>query len=91
MLGELAASLAHEVKQPIAATVINANTGLRWLKHEQPDLDEIRHAAERIVQDGRRASGEVSGRVGGEAVGSVFTPPFPQPWLGRRHVAVLNS
>ncbi|RZU43727.1 two-component regulator propeller domain-containing protein [Edaphobacter modestus] len=54
-LGELTSSLAHEIKQPIAATVINAHTCLRWLKRDRPDLDEIREAASSIVADGRRA------------------------------------
>ena len=55
-LGELTASLAHEIKQPISATILNANTCLRWLKHENPDLDEVRHAAHRIAEDGNRAA-----------------------------------
>jgi C4-dicarboxylate-specific signal transduction histidine kinase len=61
-MGELTASLAHEVNQPIAAAVMNANTCLRWLSHEQPDLEEARAAASRIVQDGRRA-GEIVNSV----------------------------
>jgi C4-dicarboxylate-specific signal transduction histidine kinase len=61
-MGELTASLAHEVNQPIAAAVMNANTCLRWLSREQTDLEEARAAAARIVQDGRRA-GEIVDRV----------------------------
>jgi C4-dicarboxylate-specific signal transduction histidine kinase len=61
-LGELTASLAHEVKQPIAATITNANTCLRWLSNDQPDLEKARAAAARIEQDGRRAS-EIINRV----------------------------
>ena len=55
-LGELTASLAHEIKQPISATILNANTCLRWLQREQPDLDEVREAASRIAEDGNRAA-----------------------------------
>jgi len=55
-MGEITASLAHEIKQPIAATVMNANACLRWLKRDQPDLDEALEAANRIVRDGNRAS-----------------------------------
>jgi PAS domain S-box-containing protein len=55
-LGELTASLAHEVNQPIAAAVTNANTCLRWLTRDQPDLEEARAAAARIVKDGTRAA-----------------------------------
>jgi signal transduction histidine kinase/ligand-binding sensor domain-containing protein len=61
-MGELTASLAHEVNQPIAAAITDANTCLRWLSREPPDLDEARAAATRIVQDGRRA-GEIIKRV----------------------------
>ena len=61
-MGELTASLAHEVNQPIAAAITDANTCLRWLSREQPDLEEGRAAASRMVQDGRRA-GEIVKRV----------------------------
>jgi PAS domain S-box-containing protein len=55
-MGELTASVAHEVNQPIAAAVTNAKTCLRWLTRDQPDLDEARAAATRIVNDGTRAA-----------------------------------
>ena len=55
-MGELTASLAHEIKQPIAASVMNARTCVRWLSREQPDLNEVREAAKRIVRDGTRAA-----------------------------------
>jgi len=61
-MGELTASLAHEIRQPIAAAIINANTCLRWLSREQPDLEKARAAASRIEQDGKRAS-EIVNRV----------------------------
>ena len=61
-MGELTASLAHEVNQPIAAAITDANTCLRWLSHDPPALEEARAAASRIVQDGRRA-GEIVKRV----------------------------
>ena len=54
-MGELAASLAHEVIQPITATVTNANTCLRWLERDQPDLEEARAAATRILSNGKLA------------------------------------
>jgi len=59
-MGELTASLAHEVNQPIAAAVTNANTCLRWLTRDQPDLEEAREAALRIVKDATRAAGIIS-------------------------------
>jgi signal transduction histidine kinase len=55
-MGELTASLAHEVNQPIAAAVTNANTCLRWLTRDHPDVEEARAAAMRIVKDGTRAA-----------------------------------
>jgi two-component system, LuxR family, sensor kinase FixL len=58
----LTASIAHEVNQPIAATVTNAHAGLRWLGAKPPDLEEARQALSRIVRDGSRA-GEVIDRI----------------------------
>jgi C4-dicarboxylate-specific signal transduction histidine kinase len=59
-MGELTASLAHEVNQPIAAALTNANTCLRWLARDVPDLEEARAAAMRIVKDQTRAADIVS-------------------------------
>jgi signal transduction histidine kinase len=56
MMGELAASLAHELKQPIAAAITNAKTCLRWLMRDQPEVQEAREAVTRIVHDGNRAA-----------------------------------
>ena len=61
-LGELMASLAHEVNQPLAAVVTNAQACLRWLALEPPRPDEARAAVERIVRDSNRAS-EVIQRI----------------------------
>jgi PAS domain S-box-containing protein len=59
-MGELTASLAHEVNQPIAAAVTDANTCLRWLTRDQPDVEEARAAAMRIVKDGSCAADIIS-------------------------------
>jgi PAS domain S-box-containing protein len=59
-MGELTASLAHEVNQPIAAAVTDANTCLRWLTRDHPDVEEARAAAVRIVKDGSRAADIIS-------------------------------
>jgi PAS domain S-box-containing protein len=59
-MGELTASLAHEVRQPIAAAVMNANSCVRWLAHAPPDVAEARAAAMRIVEDGQRATDIIS-------------------------------
>jgi len=56
MLGELAASVSHELKQPITAAMTNARTSLRWLKREQPDVHEAIEVTSRIVKDGHRAT-----------------------------------
>jgi len=61
-MGELSASLAHEVNQPIAAAVTNANTCLRWLAGDTPNIEEARAAAMRIVKDGTRAA-EIISRI----------------------------
>jgi PAS domain S-box-containing protein len=56
MMGELAAALAHEIKQPIAASITSANALSRWLAHDPPDLERARAAADRIEQDANRAA-----------------------------------
>jgi PAS domain S-box-containing protein len=61
-MGELTASLAHEVNQPIAAAVTDANTCLRWLARDRPDVEEAREAAARIVKDATRAA-EIISRI----------------------------
>src|SRR6185437_582247 len=61
-VGELAASIAHEINQPLGAVVTNAYACLRWLSGESANLGKAREAAERIVRDGK-ATGEVVGRI----------------------------
>jgi hypothetical protein len=61
-MGELAASIAHEIKQPISAAVSNAEACLQWLTRDQPDLAEVREAATEMVKEARRAS-EIMTRV----------------------------
>src|SRR5438445_5251392 len=61
-MGELTASLAHEVNQPIAAAGTDANTCLRWLTRDHPDLEEARAAASRVVKDATRAA-EIISRI----------------------------
>ncbi len=59
-MGELTASLAHEIKQPIAAAVTNARTCERWLGRDQPEVEEAREAAARMIKDVTRASDIIS-------------------------------
>ena len=61
-MGQLSASIAHEVNQPIAAAVTNAYAALRWLGAQPPDVEEVRRALGRIVDNGKRA-GDVIGRI----------------------------
>ena len=62
MLGEITASIAHEVNQPLAAVVMNGNACRRWLAADPPNLDEAREAAHRVVSDGERA-GKIIARI----------------------------
>jgi PAS domain S-box-containing protein len=56
IMGQLAASLSHELKQPIAAAITDAQTCLRWLTRKHPDVEEAREATMRTVKDGARAA-----------------------------------
>ena len=61
-MGEMAASIAHEINQPLAGVVTNGNACMRWLSADTPNLDEARKAVTRIVSDGHRAA-EVISRI----------------------------
>ena len=61
-MGQLTASIAHEVNQPIAATVTNAEAALRFLDRHPPDLEEVREGLVSILKDGNRA-GDIIGRI----------------------------
>jgi len=61
-MGQLAASIAHELSQPVGATVTNAETALLWMSREPANLEEIGSAVRRIVRDGKRA-GDIIGRI----------------------------
>jgi len=67
MLGELTASIAHEVNQPLAAIATNGEAGLRWLRRPQPDLRELEGLTTRIVSEAQRAA-DVIARVRGMAL-----------------------
>ena len=55
-LGELVASISHELAQPVMASTVNAKASLRWLQHEPPDLTKVREGTERIIEAGTLAS-----------------------------------
>jgi C4-dicarboxylate-specific signal transduction histidine kinase len=61
-MGQLTGSIAHEVMHPVAATITNADTALRWLDRRPPDLERARQALARIIKDGKRAD-EVIDRI----------------------------
>jgi len=61
-MGQLTASIAHEIKQPITASVANAQTALRWLGAHPPNQEEVREALDRIVKAGKRA-GDIIDRI----------------------------
>ena len=90
-MGELTASLAHEVRQPIAAALTDANTCVRWLARDVPDIAEARAAAMRVVEDGRRATDIIS------RIRRPFTKGAPQrEWVDvndliREMVVLLHS
>jgi PAS domain S-box-containing protein len=67
MLGELTASIAHEINQPLAAIATNGEVGLRWLDRTEPDLTEVRESLERNVTEARRAA-EIITRIRAMAV-----------------------
>lgn len=61
-MGQFTASIAHEVNQPLAALLTNAETALRWLARQPPDLDKAKPSIERVINDGRRAA-EILSRI----------------------------
>jgi PAS domain S-box-containing protein len=61
MMGELAASIAHEINQPLAAIVMDGSAALRWINNDTPDLEETRTALARVVNAGKRAGGVIRG------------------------------
>jgi len=100
-LGELAASIAHEINQPLAAIIADANACLHWLEADRPDLDSVREALAAVVKDGDRAA-EVITRIRGllarasvahgpcdlaRVIGDVL--PLVRPELGR-HGMILQ-
>jgi signal transduction histidine kinase len=60
-MGQMVASIAHEINQPLTAIITNSGAASRWLKSQTPDLDEVGSALERIANDGRRASAVIEG------------------------------
>ncbi len=60
LLGEMTASIAHEVNQPLGTIVASAEAGLRWLSRDEPDIAEVQQLLERIAKNGKRAAGVIT-------------------------------
>jgi len=90
-MGELAASLAHELSQPISGTMTNANTCLRSLERDTPDLDAMRRAVTRIARDTRRAA-EIIGRIRSQFVrGALNREVIDVNEINRETIALLRD
>ena len=90
-MGELAASLAHEISQPISGAITNANVCLRKLGNDKPDLDEVRAAVTRFERDARRAA-EIIARIRSQfEKGSVNQETFGVSEMIRETVALLRD
>jgi signal transduction histidine kinase len=85
-LGEMAASIAHEINQPLAATVINGNACLRWLEVDPPNLEEARHAVARLVKEATRA-GEIIAQVRNLTQNT----PSKKNWLGINEIIAATA
>jgi PAS domain S-box-containing protein len=90
-MGELTASLAHEVNQPIAAAITDSKTCLRWLTREPPDLNEAREAASRAVKDATRVADIVSGMRSLFKKGAPRREPVDVNEVIREMIALLRS
>src|SRR5580658_5804216 len=90
-MGELTASLAHEISQPISGAITNANVCLRKLGHDKPDLEEVRSAVTRIGRDAKRAA-EIIARIRSQfEKGSVNRETFGVSEMIRETVALLRD
>jgi C4-dicarboxylate-specific signal transduction histidine kinase len=90
-MGELTASLAHEIKQPIAAAVTDAKTCLRWLRREHPEVVEAREAASRMVTDVTRAADIISSISVLFQKGAVRREPVDVNQLIREMIVLLRT
>ena len=90
-MGELAASLAHEIRQPITAALTNAKTCLRWLARQEPDVAEARETASRIVNDVTRAADIISGISLMFKKGALQREPVDVNELIREMIVLLRS
>lgn len=90
-MGEMTASIAHEVNQPLAAIVASGNAGLRWLANATPNLEEAKSAFTRVVRDGHRASAVISTIRAMFKKDAQTRRPVDVNQLVREVLALLNS
>jgi PAS domain S-box-containing protein len=90
-MGELTASLAHEIRQPISAALTNAKTCLRWLGCDDPDVPEAREAASRLVKDVTRAADIISSISVLFKKGALQREPVDVNELAREMIVLLRS
>jgi PAS domain S-box-containing protein len=90
-MGELSASLAHEVNQPIAAAVLNAYACLRWLRRDQPDIDRACEAASRVIGDVNRAAEIISRIRLFFRKGTMLTEPVDVNEIIREMIVLLHD
>jgi len=74
-MGELTASIAHEIKQPLTAVVINSHACIEWLSASPPNLDKVRQTTEKMIQDGTRAGAVLS------RIRALFKKETTKDWL----------
>lgn len=91
LLGEMTASIGHEVNQPLGSIVTYAEAGLRWLKREEPDLAEVEAILQRIVKNGKRAAGIISAMRGLARHGKPEQAPVLLNGLIDEAVLILRS
>ena len=91
MMGELAASLGHEIKQPIAGATINAATCLRWLENEPPRIEDVRRKVEAIVNDVKRATDIIDRNHSLYRRGSARPEPIDLNDIIRHMIALLRD
>jgi PAS domain S-box-containing protein len=90
-MGELTASLAHEINQPITAAITNAHACLRWIDRDKPNLFEVRAAVSRILSDGQRAA-QIIGRIRAQfEKGALIQTVFSVSEIIRETVGLLSG
>jgi C4-dicarboxylate-specific signal transduction histidine kinase len=91
LLGEMTASIAHEINQPLSSVVTNAEAGLRWLQRDVPDLVEVSSILERIVKNGNRAADIITTMKAMSRNGKTHRAPLQINDIVQEAVLILRS